>query len=260
MSHHNPSSVPQPGEKQPGLPTIEIRELGGRKEGVQQAIDRRLFMQLLVFRVPKQLVMSDALRTLYDSLEKTGMGAVVYEDAHDPWSLGLLSWSENPEDFVTKIRPLFHAGPLHSLELRADMGMLGRSYGGGHEPELEYWILQRPRDNALGDFAKWAVWYPLRRKGEFNRLDPHEQGMILKEHAQIGIAYGQADLAHDIRLASFGMDTNDNDFVIGLLGSDLHRLSHVVQAMRKTVQTSKYIEKMGPFFVGRRVWKTAGRS
>jgi len=38
--------------------------------------------------------------------------------------------------------------------------------------------------------------------------------------------------------------------VIGLVGRDLHPLSHLVQAMRKTRQTSEFIAKMGPFFVG----------
>jgi hypothetical protein len=36
-------------------------------------------------------------------------------------------------------------------------------------------------------------------------------------------------------------------------------LSHLVQNMRKTIQTSEYIEKLGPFFVGRACWqRTAG--
>ena len=35
-----------------------------------------------------------------------------------------------------------------------------------------------------------------------------------------------------------------------LVGRDLHPLTHLVQAMRKTRQTSEFIEKMGPFFVG----------
>ena len=61
-----------------------------------------------------------------------------------------------------------------------------------------------------------------------------------------------------MRLACHGLDANDNDFVIGLLGHSLHPLSHVVQHMRKTVQTSQYIEKMGPFFVGRVAHRVAG--
>jgi chlorite dismutase len=81
-------------------------------------------------------------------------------------------------------------------------------------------------------------------------LAPQEKGTIMKEHAEIGKAYGAADLAHDIRLACHGLDAKDNEFVIGLIGKDLHPLSHVVQAMRKTRQTSEYIGQMGPFFVG----------
>jgi len=42
--------------------------------------------------------------------------------------------------------------------------------------------------------------------------------------------------------------------VIGLIGKTLHPLSHVVQRMRKTKQTSEYIVQMGPFFVGRTLY------
>jgi chlorite dismutase len=96
----------------------------------------------------------------------------------------------------------------------------------------------------------WHVWYPLRRTGEFARIEPIEQSHILREHAALGMAYGQNELAHDIRLACHGLDAEDNEFVIGLVGHDLHPLSHLVQAMRKTRQTSQFIAKMGPFFVG----------
>ena len=44
--------------------------------------------------------------------------------------------------------------------------------------------------------------------------------------------------------------------LIGLIGKDLHPLSHVVQAMRKTRQTREFIVQMGPFFVGRVVART----
>jgi chlorite dismutase len=73
---------------------------------------------------------------------------------------------------------------------------------------------------------------------------------MLREHATIGMAYGAQELAHDIRLACHGLDTADNEFVIGLVGRELHPLSHLVQAMRKTRQTSEFIEHMGPFFIG----------
>ena len=51
------------------------------------------------------------------------------------------------------------------------------------------------------------------------------------------MAFGAADYAHDVRLACHGLDRDDNDFVIGLIGKDLFPLSAVVQSMRKTQQT-----------------------
>jgi chlorite dismutase len=61
-----------------------------------------------------------------------------------------------------------------------------------------------------------------------------------------------------VRLACHGLDANDNEFVIGLIGKDLYPLSHVVQSMRSTRQTAEFIAQMGPFFVGRAVHRHAG--
>ena len=58
-----------------------------------------------------------------------------------------------------------------------------------------------------------------------------------------------------MRLACHGLDKNDNDFIVGLLGPNLHPLSAVVQEMRKTEQTSQYLDSLGPFFVGKAVWQ-----
>jgi chlorite dismutase len=68
--------------------------------------------------------------------------------------------------------------------------------------------------------------------------------------------FGAADYVHDIRLACHGLDQDDNDFVIGLTGKDLYPLSAIVQTMRKTQQTSLYLQKLGPFFVGRAAWQS----
>jgi len=78
---------------------------------------------------------------------------------------------------------------------------------------------------------------------------------VLREHSVIGHAFGSAGYAQDIRLACAGLDKNDNDFVIGLVGRELYPLSACVQAMRKTRQTASYIQQMGPFFVGRTLWQ-----
>ena len=72
----------------------------------------------------------------------------------------------------------------------------------------------------------------------------------------IGMAYGRTDLAHDVRLACHGLDRNDQEFVIGVVGKDLFPLSHLIQRMRRTVQTSRYIDSLGPFFVGRVFWQS----
>lgn len=128
--------------------------------------------------------------------------------------------------------------------------MLGRTYSTGYERDLEFWLVRRPRETVLNPEWPWAVWYPLRRKGGFERLESREKGGILREHGAIGRSYASADLAHDVRLACHGLDANDNDFVIGLIGKELFPLSHVVQSMRATRQTAEFMEHMGPFFVG----------
>lgn len=69
------------------------------------------------------------------------------------------------------------------------------------------------------------------------------------------MAFGAAGYGHDIRLACHGLDKHDNDFVIGLIGKDLYPLSAIVQTMRKTQQTSLYLQRLGPFFVGKAVWQ-----
>ena len=109
----------------------------------------------------------------------------------------------------------------------------------------------------LNPLWKWGVWYPLRRSGKFAQLPDQEQRVILAEHGAVGMSFGAGDYAHDVRLACHGLDKEDNDFVVGLIGKDLYPLSAIVQVMRKTQQTALYLEKLGPFFVGRVVWQSA---
>ncbi|HTA91073.1 MAG TPA: chlorite dismutase family protein [Polyangiaceae bacterium] len=244
------------GERQ--TERIEVRERGAEREGIPQILDRRLFMQLMVFESDKSLAPADALKNLALALTRRNVPSVVYEDVNNPHGLGVLSWSEEPLDFATKLRPVFGDPETASLSLLREYTMLGRTYSSGFESDLEYWLLRRPRETVLNEAWPWAVWYPLRRSGAFERVEPRERGAIMREHAGIGKAYGAQDLAHDVRLACHGLDANDNEFVIGLVGKDLHPLSHVVQAMRATRQTSEFITQMGPFFVGRAAFRHAG--
>ena len=235
--------------KSPGLAVVDVNEYGGKKDGERQVLNQRLFMQLLIFTATDDP--AGSARRLADKLLEHRVPAIVYDDANDPRGVALLTWSDDPAHFVARVRHVLVDESLRTLHLQPEFTMLGRTYATGHEPQLAWSLLERPIENVTHAAHDWAIWYPLRRTGAFSRLDGHEQAMILREHAHIGMAYGQAELAHDVRLACHGIDRHDNDFVIGLLGKELHPLSHVVQSMRKTVQTSQYIEKMGPFFVGR---------
>jgi len=219
-----------------------------------QAMNRRLFMQLLGYECTDGLDPAKAIQALGGALDDYRASAVIYADVNNPRGLALLSWSEDPADFVTRVRPSLSHPTLRHLRGLPGLTMIGRTYSTGYEPDLEEWLIKRPKDTVRNGAWPWAVWYPLRRSGNFELLEDREKGGILREHAEIGKAYGQQDLAHDVRLACHGLDQDDNEFVIGLIGEALHPLSHVVQAMRKTRQTAQYISQMGPFFVGHRAW------
>ncbi len=227
----------------------DISEKGGLKGGAPQRSDRRLFMQLLAFSQCRDS------RPVVDQVSAAPIDAVVYENLNDPRGVALLTVSDDPATFVDVVRPLLNSGVLADLTLEPGYTMFGRTYSLGYEPDLEDSLLHRPRRTVLNPDWKWAVWYPLRRSGAFARLAPEEQRVILAEHGAIGMSYGAADYAHDIRLACHGLDRDDNDFVIGLIGRDLYPLSAVVQAMRKTQQTALYLDRLGPFFVGRALYQ-----
>lgn len=258
MSDFNPSMPPQRPAKRHELPEIDTREHGAKIGDTEQALDRRLFMQLLAFHAPAGTDTQSFVSELGSALTNGKVPSVIYADVNDPRGLALLTWSEEPAHFVESVRPIFSRDPLMHLTLRPELTMIGRTYGTGYEQNLGYWLLEKPIENVLHEGWDWAVWYPLRRIGSFERLPEDEKRRILGEHGTIGRSYGAQDLAHDVRLACHGLDANDNEFVIGLIGKDLHPLSHVVQSMRKTRQTAEFISKMGPFFVGRAIWRHAG--
>src|SRR5262249_13495012 len=170
--------------------------------------------------------------------------------------VALLTFGEDPAFFLEKVRPVLHVEPFASLTQKPEYTMLGRTYSLGYEPDLVDVLLHRPRRTVLNRDWRWAVWYPLRRSGKFAQLPVEEQRVILAEHGAIGMSFGAADYAHDIRLACHGLDKEDNDFVVGLIGKELYPLSKIVQNMRVTQQTSLYLERLGPFFVGRAVWQS----
>jgi chlorite dismutase len=228
----------------------DLSEIGGLKDGQPQRSDERLFMQLMAFGG-----CTDSA-AVGRHLQQTGVDAVVYEDANDPRGIAVLTLTTAPEMFLERVRPALNSGPCGALTLKSEYAMMGRTYALGYEPDLKETLIDRPRRTVLNPAWGWAVWYPLRRNGRFAQLSDQEQRTILAEHGTIGMAFGAADYAHDVRLACHGLDRADNDFVIGLIGKDLFPLSAVVQAMRRTQQTSLYLDRLGPFFTGRAAWKS----
>lgn len=234
-------------QKRPSRPEpVDLREVGAPIDGEPQVSDRRLFLQLHIFED------CSARNNIVEVLEKSNLNAVLYDDINNPTGIGVLFIVEDPAVLATEVRDLLtefqHAA---NLSYRPEMTMIGRTYSSGREPNLEEWLIKKPLQNVLNPDFPWAIWYPLRRNPEFYRLEHRERGRILGEHAMLGRSYASGGHASDIRLACFGLDTNDNEFVIGLVGPELYPLSRLIQDMRQTEQTTKYIESLGPFFIGK---------
>lgn len=232
-----------------GTDVVDISEKGRDASGETISSDHRLFMQFMAFGGCYD---TDALAR---ELEDSGVFGVLYEDINDPLGIGVLSFNKSVDYFFDPMRRVLTSSAFSELTPKPEYTMLGRTYSIGYESDLYETLIGRPAGRVCDPALPWAVWYPLRRAGSFEQLSTKDQNAALMEHGGIGRAYGRAGLAYDIRLACHGLDKNDNDFVVALLGPDLTPLSKVVQRMRKTKQTSQHLERLGPFFVGRVAWQ-----
>ncbi len=229
---------------------MDLREQGRDVHGNTIHTDQRLFMQLLAFgNCPDPT-------PLISALSSSDLKAALYVDVNDPQGVALVAAHASPDFFVTDLRDFLNNSAFSSGRLKPEYTMFGRSYSIGYEADLDHVLMQRPVQRLLNPQAPWAVWYPVRRKGGFAQLPDEEQRDILSEHGRLGAAFASRNHGQDIRLACYGMDKYDNDFVIGLVGADLFPLSAMVQAMRKTRQTSEFLDNLGPFFIGKAVWQS----
>ncbi len=243
---------PASREAAPNPAGISLAETGKTADGALQTLDRRLFVRLLAYTECRDSA------PLVDALEASGVGGALYESVQDPLGVAVVTFHEEADYFADEGRRL-HAGAAFSeLTPLPHLTMLGRTYSIGYEQDLLGALIARPVSTITNPDWPWAVRYPLRRSGRFEREPRDEQRRMLMEHGGIGRAFGKGDYAHDVRLACHGLDPNDNDFVAGLVGKDLHPLSAVVQRMRSTRQTAEFIDNLGPFFVGKAVWQSAG--
>jgi chlorite dismutase len=72
-------------------------------------MNRRLFMQLLVYEVDGQP--DEQAHQVAARLRGDRVASVVYADTQDPRSLGILTWSEDPAHFVMRVRPHLQVRP-----------------------------------------------------------------------------------------------------------------------------------------------------
>ncbi len=231
-------------------PIVDLSEKGKGRDGQPISLDRRLFMQFLAYGNCTNI------EALVEVLPQAGLGGALYTDVNDPQGVGLVMMTERPDDYITQLRPILNQAPFTDLEPKPEYTMLGRTYTIGYEHDLEETLFARPRRRVLDPNLRWAIWYPVQRSKSFETLPDKDQKRVLSEHGGIGKTFGQTGYATDIRLACHGLDKHDNDFVIGVLGKELYPLSALIQRMRKTEQTSQYLDRLGPFFVGQVVWQS----
>lgn len=231
------------------LEDVDVSEKG-RKDGEVISLDKRLYIQFMAFGGCTNT------KRLIDGLAAANVQGALYVDINDPQGVGLVTFSEHPDYFLDDMRTFLNQPPFNELTPKPEYTMFGRTYAIGYEADLEETLIGRPRGRVVDPDLPWVIWYPLRRAGSFEQLSQQEQNVILSEHGGIGRAFGRVGLGYDIRLACHGLDKHDNDFVIALLGPELHPLSSIVQRMRKTKQTSLHLEHLGPFFIGKVAWQS----
>lgn len=230
----------------------DLRERGRLKDGTPIYSDRRLWIQFLAFGDCQDL------ESLKKELSHLGRPAALYADLNDPWGVGLVWMTEDPEFFTGEGRAFLASSVFGELTLKPELTMTGRTYAVGYESDLDEVLVNRPRSRILDPALHWAVWYPVKRAKAFESLPDETKHDVMMDHGDIGKRFGKAGLAHDIRLSCHGLDYNDNDFVIGVLAPELAATSLVVQAMRKSLQTMHHLDGLGPFFAGRVVGQWDG--
>ena len=176
----------------------------------------------------------------------------------DPLGIAILTVADDPNQFVDVVRPLLAQEPFTALVPKPDYTMFGLTYA--HRLRARSSRVAHRASAGTVPAWRWATRYPLAAKRPFLAVDAGRAA-----HHPRGTRRHRHDLrcrrfAHDVRLACHGLDRDDNDFVIGLIGKELFPLSAVVQAMRKTQQTSLYLDRLGPFFVGRALWQSPGNA
>src|ERR1700691_2573222 len=88
---------------------LDLREKGGPRQGQPQGSDRRLLMQMVAF--------SGGLdaHALIAELDESGIEGVLYADVNDPRGVALVTWSDDPDFFVSTVRRLLSRPPFAEM-------------------------------------------------------------------------------------------------------------------------------------------------
>ncbi|MCB0158327.1 MAG: hypothetical protein KDD83_09375, partial [Caldilineaceae bacterium] len=109
---------------------VEIYELGRSPEGEVLRSNRRLYMQLHAFGDCTDVA------PLIAALDAAQLPGTLYLDINDPRGVGLLTYSEDPEFFLTTLRTFLLTEPFVSLTPKPEFTMMGRTYSIGYESDL----------------------------------------------------------------------------------------------------------------------------
>ena len=103
----------------------DLSEKGGNKEGQPQHSNERLFMQFLAFGG------CASTGPLANALDRAKIAGVLYEDVNDPRGVGVLTFNEDPDYFLDRVRPVLNGPGFSVLVQKPEYTMLGRTYSTG---------------------------------------------------------------------------------------------------------------------------------
>jgi chlorite dismutase len=208
--------------------------------------DNTLFVQLQVFDIEPAAGPRAIVSALSRRLREKRIDGVIYGDANDHRGIGLLTWASDPAAILENVHALLGGKRFSALTPRPGWVMFGRVSGESAEglPDVVLHAEQR-----------WATWYPMRNKAEWGTLDQAKKAAAQKEHGAVAKEFVDSDKVSYVRLSCNGLDPEDNDHIFGLTATSLEDISLLQEAMRGTSQIANYVDKIGPVFVGRKVWQ-----
>ena len=165
--------------------------------------------------------------------------------------------AENPEYFVSDLRTLFSRRPFEGLVHKPEFDMLGRTYSIGYEQDLEETLFKRPLSKMLDaeeHLGRSGIRSSAPRSSTRCRRSISARSSRSMARSRTATRAMRTTSASRATASTRTITTSSS----GLVGAQLHPLSAIVQEMRKTEQTSQYLDSLGPFFVGRAIWQSAG--